>query len=484
MNNILKIAGCGLLISAFFFLGPRTAAAAEIYVDANAPLGGNGTIESPLSTLNESLALIVPGEANTIYAAGTFAEETRITQAHEGKSEETRTVFQPWPGGERPVIDARNGDRFGKPIYNVFYINNADYVTVKGFEIVGGLATDIWFDNGASYGVAEENTTWGAGIKGICFRNAPYGKILNNISYNNGEHGIVVPEVSDSSIVEGNTVYGNDISGINVSPAASNIIVRRNTTYGNNTRHVQYDGGGIVIVGGIGSTGALIEDNDLVDEVTAITVGPRESVVVARNRIANSEDTPLNLREIKNSSIVGNQLENNNNGVSLERSEGIIIDGNTVTGTLYRPAISLNFTKQVELKNNVLHHNSLTGVGLRGSDDIKITNNTILAHTTGLSIDGAGEVENPRITISNNSFDENSTVYSILLTNLQRVRADYNTYANYDSYVAGKPWTPEWVCARTGQECHSGNGSNVSRGVAWKIKEELLALSHHNVGSK
>ena len=127
------------------------------------------------------------------------------------------------------------------------------------------------------------------------------------------------------------------------------------------------------------------------------------------------------------------------------------------------------------------------GIELRGSDDIEITNNTILAQPVGLSIYGAGEVEHPRISIFNNSFDENSTVYSIVLTNLQRVRADYNTYSNFRSYIAGKPWTPEWVCARTGQECHSGNGSHISQGVALKAKEELFALSHHNntiLGSK
>jgi parallel beta-helix repeat protein len=457
MIKALQIAGCGFLISGFFFLNLKTAHAAEIYVDANAPLGGNGTPESPLSTLSESLALIIPGEANNIYAVGTFAEQTRVTQAQEGTSEETRTVFQPWPGGERPVVDVRDGDRLGRPIYDVFYIDNADYVTIKGFEIMGGLATDIWFKDGSSYGIAEENITWGAGVKGICFRNAPYGKIFNNISYNNGEHGIVLPEESDFSVVEGNTVYGNAISGINVSPAASNITVRGNTTYGNNTQHVQYDGGGIVIVGGSGASRAVVEDNYVHDEVTAISIGPREHVVVARNRIENSEETPLNLRELKNSSILSNQLENNSYGMAVERGEGILVDGNTVTGTLVRPAVSVNSSTKVELKNNVLHHNSLTGIELRGSDVIKITNNTILAQTTGLSIDGAGQVETPRIGIFNNTFDQNPIVYSILRTNLRRVQADFNTYSNYTFYIVGKPWTPEWVCARTGQECHSND---------------------------
>jgi len=106
---------------------------------------------------------------------------------------------------ESPVIDA-TGNEHG------IYIDNIDYVTIRGFEI--------------------KNAT----LDGIRIRGSDENIIGYNMCHNNGETGIRIGEAANACAnadVEHNLCYGNSNHGIGIYGNSGNTTVENNTCYDN-----------------------------------------------------------------------------------------------------------------------------------------------------------------------------------------------------------------------------------------------------------
>jgi hypothetical protein len=261
---------------------------------------GNGTPVAPFNTLQAALVVMQPGD--TLNATGHFAEVVHLTSALRGTAQHP-TVIQRWQDHSMPVNDVSNGDRDGNPVHNIFHVDGADHVVVRGFEVVGGMTGILFIDS--AHGCAEDNLIHGAKLKGLCFRDAPFGRIVGNESFENEETGILVPEDrSDDVGVVRNIVHHNGFHGILFHAETERARAVENVVYANNTRG--HDSGGGIIAEGVGAEDLMIEDNFIEQErpSAAIGISGRRSVSVRGNTV---EGLVL-LHRVQEGSVTGNTV--------------------------------------------------------------------------------------------------------------------------------------------------------------------------------
>jgi parallel beta-helix repeat protein len=200
---------------------------AVYYVSADASGGGNGSANSPYSSINQALyeANLQPGD-EIVVKPGVYNESVYV--GVDGSPAGDITIRSEVPGGAiiQPPQNGSNG-----------FTIEGSYITIDGFEITGSLS------------------------HGIEATNSHHISITNNISHDNGASGISLVR-GEFYLVEGNTTYGNAssnwFSGISVyqnrnitgdtTTEGYRTIIRDNVSYDNVTENGAHtDGNGIII---------------------------------------------------------------------------------------------------------------------------------------------------------------------------------------------------------------------------------------------
>lgn len=456
LQRRLFLAGGPILVGLFLFSAP--AMAKEIYVDGDAPDGGNGTPEAPFNGYNDALPSIVQGEENILYGTGNFNEGVLVDARYAGTSDTARTIITSWPGRSLPVNDVTYGDENGKPVFLAYYVNAAPFVSIRNQIVRGSAVTNIWFQYSPD-GEASGNDTSNAPGKGICFYDSPRGKILNNIAYNNGMTGIIIPQVSgnaDDILVEGNTVHHNGEAGIQSHGLTNNLVIRNNTTYENNYTLMR-NGGGIATDSQTPAQGLLIEGNVIRDEVKGINVSSRNGAVIRANTIERSSEDGVNIRVVENSTIERNTIRYGlKGGIIVDTSSGITLDGNTIMDNA-TGGITVRVSPTTVIQNSLLVTNGNFGISLFDDDGTTIRNNTIVDHMNGLQIFG-GMITKPHLAMSNNVFYDNPTVYFAGPgIDGYFVTSDYNAFAKYRTLLSQgvRTYVQPDLCKGRNWECNS-----------------------------
>lgn len=446
------------LLSGFFAFA-FSASAAEIYVDAGASNGGNGTVNAPFNSFAKALTAFVPGQENIFYATGNFQEGVLLDSRYSGTSDTTRTIIDAWPGKSLPVNDVTNGDLNGKPVYQVFHPLNASFISIKNQIVRGSLATNIWFENSPD-GEAIGNDTSGSAGKGICFYNSARGKILNNVSYNNSMAGILIPlSNADDVLVEGNTVHHNGEAGIQSHDLTDNLVIRNNTTYANNYKLLQ-NGGGITMDALGTAIGVVIEGNTVTDEVKGINVGNRAGVTIRNNTVERTSGDAIYVRLSSDVVLDHNTVRSSAmRGVVLEMNTVALFDGNTLSDNILG-GVSVRQTSNATIQNSVLVSNGPFALSFTDSDNAIVRNNTIVNNNQGVQIMGA-TILNPHVDIVNTIFFGNTTVYFTPIT-IQSVNfyLDNNAFSGYSTFLSRglKTFSKKQLCKKHNLECDSLDG--------------------------
>ncbi len=439
---------------------PYVASAADIYVDANASLGGNGSESMPYTTLNESLENIVVGEANTIHTTGMFHEYLEVGPTYGGLDEYTRTTIQGWEGHDRPVNDATGTEIPG----DIFDLTGA-YITLRGFEVIGAKsAANIWSGNGAHHVIVEDCITHGArgnNSKGICFRGSRDAIIRNNIAYDIDEVGIYIPgQGSINAEVYNNISYGNGRYGIKGVDWADNLHIHDNLVYENGHLGDRLDISGISYTSSQPhmARGIKIEHNTILDEAKGIFIGSGYDLLVNGNIIARGTENGIVVADSDSVTLEDNVIGGFTVGVDVHDSYATSIRRNIIQENR-RFGIAANFNDNMGIGNNIISDNVIGGVSFTDTPSFAFVHNTLAYNPTAVSYSTTQPLT-PKARVFNNVFSHSvTTVFRVNSPDpLNNVQLDYNAYSsnNYYAFIGGKRYSTNGdMCDDLNRDCNS-----------------------------
>lgn len=453
----MKFASQRLIVSLFIFIGAffsftAPSRAATIYADGDASDGGIGTEEEPVNTFAEAMALIVPGEQNTIYATGIFAEAVDIPAEKGGQSEETRTILDQWPGRDMPVNDVTLGNDQGQPVYLAYHLHDTAFVTIRNQRTLGSKATNIWSERSHNI-LVENNITSNAVEKGICIFNSSDVVVRGNTSFENGLIGIYMPIFSERVLVEQNIAYGNGEHGILAGTGSKEITIQDNQAYDNNWKNVQ-GGGNLASRGSGGETGLIMQNNTVWGGNTGVSLNNWSDITVEETTIQDTLGDGISIRGSTNARIMKNTITGSEGGMTLSSAQDILVDANIVKN-VDRNGVMIMSGSAVTVQNNIFAGN-WAGVNVTDPSGLSVINNTIVDNLTGIFIQTQAPFI-PEMTLGNNIFADNKTVARVTAQDASRILSDFNAFSGYQSFLFlnGQGLSLSYACAKAKKECHS-----------------------------
>ncbi len=306
------LGACGFGGSSAAALAALEPAAATLqrvfYLAPDGSDSGPGTKARPWRSLQRALDRLDPGET-LLVREGTYTDWVVIRRS--GTAQERITVAA-YPG-ERPVVRGR------------LRITGA-YVTVRGFEFLGGGPTNdrevlVYVDGGDHFRLSGSELTGSARSAIFLGSGADDARILRNWIHHNGthddyDHGIYWAEGSGGRIAN-NLIEENRAFGIQIYPDADGIVVANNTILGN--------GRSAIIVGGEPGQAA-------------------ERIVVANNLLVGNEEYGIRSywggRVGEGNLVTSNLAYSNGAGDFAEGffGEGLAYEGNVTADPRFRGA--------------------------------------------------------------------------------------------------------------------------------------------------
>jgi hypothetical protein len=294
-----------------------TAHADSLYVSPTGSNANPGSSTLPWKTLQYAADHVGPGDTVNVLAGNYAGFDIRHGGAPTSPitflAQNGAVINQTIPGGRKDGIN----------------IENASYVTVAGFTLIGTGATNTseagirvagdGFDNPNSFsrGVIVQNNRcdqWG--VWGIFTAFTDDVQILGNeCSRSAQQHGIYVSNSADRPIIRGNKVWGNAAAGIHMNgdintgntalPGVDGIItgalVERNIIFGNGGGSAISPGGGAAI-NADGIQRSVFRNNLLYDNhASGVALfrddggGPSSGNVVVNNTIINAANARFDL---------------------------------------------------------------------------------------------------------------------------------------------------------------------------------------------
>ena len=307
----------------------------------------------------------------------------------------------------------------------VFYVNN-------GTVVPGGLATAP--GNDANDGLTP--ATPKATITGLL------------AAYTLGAGDIIMVDagtyILSSNIALPLANSGLTIEGYNNSayPNLKTVLNRNNTTGGSDVfdltgatnvtlEYLGITGGyyGVNATNSANSTGFTIENCDVSDYYTGITLGTSETgAVILNNNIhdnsnGNSGNTGLYILA-GGATISGNLFKNDNIGVNMSAPSGTLT-GNTATANFYGFDLYGSGGAGIIFSNNIAEGN--TGAGVTVSTNVQVTNNQIYDNNYPYYGGATGLVLNGGATASGNYIFDNNTGVNVSSGTLQGNFIYHNT---------------------------------------------------------
>ena len=248
-----------LLLCVSLGLAPRRAASETYYVSQSGNDADAGTIRRPWSTLQHAADRVMPSDT-VIVLSGVYAGFN---------------VFRSGTPGHPITFSARPGVLVNIAAAGThrsrINLENASYVVIEGFEIVGtnnqtnskeGIRIIGPQDGSAGHITIRRNHIHHNGDRNILTGFVSHLVIEDNIAHHAAEeHGIYVSNSADTHVIRGNLVYANARSGIQINADLSeggdgvvtDAVIEGNVIYGNGDGGIVDYGNGPVVASGGGS---------------------------------------------------------------------------------------------------------------------------------------------------------------------------------------------------------------------------------------
>jgi hypothetical protein len=367
--------------------GGASTAGRLCYVAMEGADSNPGTEARPWRTLQKAAAAVEPG-MTVVVREGTYSE--RLILRRSGTPTAPIT-FMARPG-ESVVIEGRNIS-FPDPVWNgLIDIDKQSNVTISGFTVANSASTGIFAVHGDNITIEKNRTinTVMPGIlawycrnvviadnevdrscmgrqnenqEGLSLAATDIFRISNNTVHDGGTEGIDAKMGSSNGTISGNRVYNQERVGIYVEAWEQHehdIEVFDNASFGN--RH----GFGVA-----SEAGGLIERIRVHHNVAHDNTSGGFWVVGWNLQTAHP---------IKDIEVYGNVAYRNRWGINIFANADTTIEG-------------------VKVFNNLVYHNTDSGVAIAGTDDLSksflvrdvvVMNNTILGNGTGRQWDSGG----------------------------------------------------------------------------------------------
>jgi len=352
----------------------------DLYVDASAASGGDGTAGRPFRSITEAvgkragpgdLILVRPG----IYSPSRTGEVIPIGSPGIGLSRIPERVRLIGSGPSVCVIDAEGATRGGQNLNAVGIGSNS--VQLSGFTIRGASAAGVYVLNAAGVvfekNVLTENTRFGIGAS-----NSPGLLVADNIAFSNGETGIAVsaaelrqdapadpdcPPDYGACIVR-NSTTDHRADGILVA-SGGHYVIAKNQAFNNGVSGIELNNGSEP-----GST-----NPPLVGYVRDNTTGDNGGV-----QFAFAGTGILVTEKAHAEEITGNVVTNNRPGgiAIFEDSTASTVSGNTILNSQQNGLI-VQKRSTVELADS----NIITESGLSG---VFVEDDSLLSNLTGSTL--------------------------------------------------------------------------------------------------
>lgn len=318
----------------------------DIYVDDDAPPGGDGSYEHPFQTINEGINAAEDGDAVFVFG-GTYDDYLVFSKSI-------------WLIGENKetTIISKN-----------IQIDDAEDIIVRGFTIIcegTGLflgdcnrciiSGNIFLnDRGIIFSVSSNciisNNIFSTGSNAIELLASRNNTVSGNYIHEGGGDGISTSHSSDNNIINDNTITNNDGIGIDIDYSHNTVITDNTITYnaqfGIHTFHTEYGNN-----------------------------------IISKNTITNNGWSGINIRSSDSNNTISNNIITNNNktGIDISSKSNIgnnIISKNTVTNNNMSGINIIYSYNNIIISDNTIKNNNLPGVDIYDSDKITITDNTI-----------------------------------------------------------------------------------------------------------
>lgn len=425
-----------------------SAATPTYYVDSKGNDGNAGTQKSPWRTLQHAADVAKPG--STVYVrGGVYKQKLKITRS--GSARSGSITFTNFPK-ERAIIDGSGLSVTGQQ--GIVEIEDASYITIKGFEICNFITTK------------KDQLPIGIYVHG----SGSYIKILNN----------KVHDIKNTVTPTGSDLLGRDAHGIAVYGTDAPASIHHVTIEGNELYKLVLGSSESLVLNGNVDTFSvmnnLIHDNDNIgiDLIGFEGIAPHPSYDQVRNGLV-SGNRIYNITSNFNPSY-GKSLPNNSNaavGIYVDGGKDSVIERNYS----YKNDIGIEIasenagksTTDITVRSNIVYSNRYTGIAMGGYDsergatvNCKIINNTIYQNNS--MNDGSGQIllqyDTKNNLITNNIIFADSSnvfIYNEYSKNSGNV-VDYNLYyAPGDVSKATWTWKNKEYVGFTAYKTSTGN---------------------------
>jgi hypothetical protein len=222
---------------------PRPTASAPLPPGANAPAGiylsptgsddGDGSLERPFATLGQAVSVVEPGQ--TIYMRGGTYRPTKPVDITISGTADRRITLTAY-AGEHPILDVREA-----PSGRTFIIQQADYWTVRGLEIVGA-GHEAYRCESCQYNIFQELSIHDSRSTAFILRGEGTvgNQILDSDFFNNhdsggrGADGLAIKFGSGTGkVVRGCRTFNNVDDGVELSGFTDPVTIDATWSYGN-----------------------------------------------------------------------------------------------------------------------------------------------------------------------------------------------------------------------------------------------------------
>lgn len=382
---------------------------ADFYVSTSGSDSASGTESDPWRTIQHAIDSISAGD--TIFVReGTYNEQININKS--GISENQRIIIRNYES-EKPVIDG-NGLEPSKGWSALIKIENQNYITVRGFEVKNFASSD------------QESVPIGILVCGSGSHISLLGNLVHHIEHKN------------VSSVDGNA-HGIAVYGTNGNSSINNLVISDNIVKDCKLGWSE----SLVLNGNVENfvvSGNIVHDNDNIGMDFIGWENTASSNDQARNGIVTG-NTVYKISSFSNPAYGG---ERSAGGIYVDGGKDIIIERNCVyecdLGIEVASENKDKTTSGINVRNNILFFNNVTGLAFGGYDTKRGTTvNCVFMHNTFYMNDttnsGTGEI---MIQKSNSNVVANNIVFAnsqnIILSNYFTSAYSYNNIFDYNLY--------------------------------------------------
>ena len=219
----MRIRGAGITAAVLALGVCGRASAADVWVDASAAAGGDGSEASPYRTLNDAKAGFKTGDTMWI-RDGVYAETVDFWHVPDGTG--GRTTVRAAPGAH-PVIDGGGVSGF------VLQSGETPDMTFQGLTVRNGDVGIEFYQ--ADGGEVIECTTEATGGS-VAFYFASHGLVRGSKL-----EGSVSGKASDGTVIEDSEIYGSAAEGITLHADSKNCRYSRNVVHDNSSVNIYLD---------------------------------------------------------------------------------------------------------------------------------------------------------------------------------------------------------------------------------------------------